>query len=32
MGSAQEVKKIVEDWFSGLAADSYDAGIQKLFT
>jgi hypothetical protein len=22
----------VEDWFNGLAADFYDAGIQKLVT
>jgi hypothetical protein len=30
MGSDEEVKKMVKDWFSGLAADFYDAGIQKL--
>jgi hypothetical protein len=30
MGSDEEVKKTVEDWFNGLAADFYDAGIQKL--
>jgi hypothetical protein len=28
VGSDEEVKKT--DWFSGLAADFYDAGIQKL--
>jgi histone-lysine N-methyltransferase SETMAR len=32
MGSDEEVKKTVKDWFSGLAADLYDAGIQKLVT
>jgi hypothetical protein len=32
MGSDEEVKKTVKNWFSGLAADSYDAGIQKLVT
>jgi hypothetical protein len=25
-------KKTVKDWFNGLAADFYDAGIQKLVT
>jgi hypothetical protein len=24
------MKKMVKDWFNGLAADFYDAGIQKL--
>jgi hypothetical protein len=28
--SGEEVKKTVSDWFSGLAADFNDAGIQKL--
>jgi hypothetical protein len=32
MGNSEEVKKMVEDWFRGLAADFYDAGIQKLVT
>jgi hypothetical protein len=32
MDSDEEVKRKVEDWFSGLAADCYDAGIQKLVT
>jgi hypothetical protein len=31
MGS-KEVKKMVKDWFNGLVADFYDAGIQKLVT
>jgi hypothetical protein len=26
----EEVKKMVKDWFNGLMADFYDAGIQKL--
>jgi hypothetical protein len=30
MGNDEEVKKTVKDWFNGLAADFYDAGIQKL--
>jgi hypothetical protein len=30
MGSDEAVKKTVKDWFSGLAADFYDADIQKL--
>jgi hypothetical protein len=30
MGSDQEVNKTVKVWFNGLAADFYDAGIQKL--
>jgi hypothetical protein len=32
MRSDEEVKKTVNDWFNGLAADFYDAGIQKLVT
>jgi hypothetical protein len=32
MGSDEEVKKTVRDWFSGPAADFYDASIQKLVT
>jgi hypothetical protein len=32
MGSDEEVKKMDKDWFSGLAANFYDAGIQKLTT
>jgi hypothetical protein len=32
MGKDKEVKKIVKDWFIGLAADFYDTGIQKLVT
>jgi hypothetical protein len=32
MGSNEEVKKTVKDWFNGLAADLYNAGIQKLIT
>jgi hypothetical protein len=32
MGSDEEGKKTVKDWFNGLAADFYDAGIQKLVT
>jgi hypothetical protein len=32
VGSDEEVKQTVEDWCSGLAADFYDAGIQKLVT
>jgi hypothetical protein len=32
MGSYEEVKKTVEDWFNGLKADFYDVGIQKLVT
>jgi hypothetical protein len=32
MDSDEEVKKMVKDWFGGLAADFYDAGIQKLVT
>jgi hypothetical protein len=32
VGSDEEVKKTVKDWFRGLAADFYDASIQKLIT
>jgi hypothetical protein len=32
MGSDEELKKTVKDWFSGLATGFYDAGIQKLVT
>jgi hypothetical protein len=32
MRSNEEVKKTVKDWFSGLAADSYDAALQILVT
>jgi hypothetical protein len=32
MGSSEEVEKMVKDWFMELAADFYDAGIQKLVT
>jgi hypothetical protein len=32
MGSDEDVKKTVKDWLYGLAADLYDAGIQKLVT
>jgi hypothetical protein len=32
MGSDEEVKKMVKDWFNGLAADFYNAGTQKLVT
>jgi hypothetical protein len=28
----KKLKKTVKDWFNGLAADLYDAGIQKLVT
>jgi hypothetical protein len=28
--SDEEVKKTIKDWFSGLAADFCNAGIQKL--
>jgi hypothetical protein len=30
--SKEEVKTMVKNWFSGLAADFYDAVIQKLTT
>jgi hypothetical protein len=29
-GSDEEVMKMAKDWFSGLAVDFCDAGIQKL--
>lgn len=32
MGTNEEVKKTVKDWFSGLMADFYNAGIQTLVT
>jgi hypothetical protein len=32
MGSDEEVKRTVKDWFSGLATYFCDAGIQKLIT
>jgi hypothetical protein len=32
MGSHEEVKKTVKDWFNGLAADFYDAGVKNLVT
>jgi hypothetical protein len=33
MGNNEEVKrKMVRDWFSGLAADFYNTGLQKLDT
>jgi histone-lysine N-methyltransferase SETMAR len=32
IGSDEEVKKNVKDWFNGLAADFCDAGMQKLVT
>jgi hypothetical protein len=32
MHSDEEVKKTLKDWFRGLAAVFYDAGIQKLVT
>jgi hypothetical protein len=28
----EQVKKTIKDWFSGLAADFYDAHIQELIT
>jgi hypothetical protein len=31
-GSIEEVQKTVKDWFNGLAADFYNAGIQKIIT
>jgi hypothetical protein len=30
MGSDEEVKKTIKDWFSGLVTGFYDSGIQKL--
>jgi hypothetical protein len=32
MRSDEKVKKTVKDWFSGLVANFYNAGIQKLIT
>jgi hypothetical protein len=32
MGSDEEVKKMVKDWFNGLATDFYYVGKQKLVT
>jgi hypothetical protein len=32
MGSNDEVKKTVKDWFNGLAANFYHAGVQKFVT
>jgi hypothetical protein len=32
MGSDEEVKKMITDWFNWLAIDFFDAGIQKLAT
>jgi hypothetical protein len=32
MRGYEEMKKALKDWFSGLAADFYDAGLQKLVT
>jgi hypothetical protein len=32
MGSDEEVKKTVKDWFNGVAADFYNTGTQKLVT
>jgi hypothetical protein len=32
IGSHEEVKKMVRDWFNGMAADFYNASIQKLIT
>jgi hypothetical protein len=32
MGSKEEAKKMIKDWFNGLAADLYNAGIQKFVT
>jgi hypothetical protein len=32
MGSDEEAKKTVKEWFSGRPADFYNAGIQKLVT
>jgi hypothetical protein len=30
--SNEELKEIFKDWFSGLAADFYNVGIQKFVT
>jgi hypothetical protein len=32
MGSNEEAKKTVKDWFNRLVADFCDSGIQKLVT
>jgi hypothetical protein len=32
MGSSVEVKKTIRDWFYGLLANFFDAGVQKLGT
>jgi hypothetical protein len=32
MGNGEQLNKTVKDWFSGLAADFYDAGTHKLVT
>jgi hypothetical protein len=32
MGSDEEVKKTVKNWFNGLVADFCDPGIQKLIS
>jgi hypothetical protein len=32
MGSDEELKKMVKNWFCVLATDFYDAGIQKHIT
>jgi hypothetical protein len=32
MGNGEKGKTTVKDWFSGLVADFYDAGIHKLVT
>jgi hypothetical protein len=32
MGSNEEVKKVVKDWFNELAADFYNVGTQKHST
>jgi histone-lysine N-methyltransferase SETMAR len=32
MGSDEEVNKTIRDWFSGVAAEFYSAGTQKLIT
>jgi hypothetical protein len=32
MSSNEKVKKAVKDWFSGLVADYYDAGVHILVT
>jgi uncharacterized protein YpuA (DUF1002 family) len=32
MGSDEDMKKLVKDWFNEVAADLNNAGIQKLVT